>query len=394
MKEILKKVEQLTAEVEAEVIALRREFHQHPELGFEEENTGRKVAEYLENLGITVETGVGRTGVVGLLAGENPGPVIALRADMDALPVTEKTGVEYASQIPGKMHACGHDGHTSILLGTAKVLSQLRSELKGSVKFIFQPAEEGPGGALPMLEAGVLENPHVDAIFGLHLWPDFKPGQIGLGYGAVMAAPDKFVVKIKGKGGHGSAPHEAIDSITIAAQVINGLQHIASRQIIPTQPVVITIGTITGGYRYNIIADEVEMTGTIRTLNPEVRTEIPQRMEEIIKGITSGFGAEYEFEYIKMYPPLVNHQEMAEYVENIGRQVLGSEGVQLIKDPVMGGEDFAYYLEQIPGAFFRLGSNSGPETSYPLHHPQFNIDEKALVTGMRVLCNLALNYKG
>jgi amidohydrolase len=379
--------------VEAEVIALRREFHQNPELGFEEVETANRVAAYLRELGIEVQTGVGKTGVVGLLQGGQPGPVIALRADLDALPITEKTGVEYVSQCAGKMHACGHDGHTAILMGTAKVLSQLKQEIKGAVKFIFQPAEEGPGGALPMIEEGVLENPKVDAIFGLHIWPGFKTGEIGLGYGAVMAAPDQFVLKIIGKGGHGSQPHETVDAIAVTAQVISSLQQVVSRQIVPTQPVVLTIGTIHGGYRHNVIADEVEMTGTVRTLSPIIRDEVPQRMEEVIKGITSAFGATYELQYTRLYPPVINDQKMAELVEEVGRKTLGATAVVAIEEPTMGGEDFAYFLEKIPGAFFRLGCSNGPETNYPLHHPQFNLDEAGLIHGVKVLCNLVFDYQ-
>lgn len=386
-------IAQLAQQIEGEVIALRREFHQKPELGFEETETAGRVAAYLRDLGLDVRTGVAKTGVVGLLQGDHPGPVLALRADMDALPVTEKTGAGYASQSPGKMHACGHDGHTAILMGTAKVLSRMKGELKGTVKFIFQPAEEGPGGALPMIEEGVLDNPRVDAIFGLHIWPGFRTGEIGLGYGAIMAAPDQFVLKIIGKGGHGSQPHETVDAIAVTAQVISSLQQIVSRQIIPTQPVVLTIGTIHGGYRHNVIADEVEMTGTIRTLDPAVREEVPQRIEEIVKGITSAFGATYELQYTRLYPPVVNHREMAELVEEVGRKTLGASAVVAIDAPTMGGEDFAYFLERVPGAFFRLGCSNGPETNYPLHHPQFNLDEAGLINGVKVLANLVFAYQ-
>lgn len=390
---IKEKVEHLAAVVEEEVIALRREFHENPELGFEEVETSKRVAAYLNELGIQVETGVAGTGVVGILKGDQPGPVIAMRADMDALPVLEKTGAEYASKVEGKMHACGHDGHTAILLGTAKVLSQLTAELKGTIKFIFQPAEEGPGGALPMIEAGVLMNPVVDVIFGLHIWPGFQVGELGLGYGAVMAAPDEFKLKIIGKGGHGSAPHETVDPLPIAAQVITGLQHIVSRQVSPTQPAVVSIGTIKGGYRHNIIADEVEMTGTVRTLSTEMRDQIPQRIEEIVKGITSAYGADYELRYNCQYPPVVNHQRIAELVEKVGHDLLGSNGVRYVEEPKMGGEDYAYFLEKVPGVFFWLGCTSGPESNYPLHNPQFNLDEKGLINGVKMFCNLAFAYQ-
>lgn len=394
MEKIREKIANLAEQIEGEVIALRRRFHENPELGFEEAETSKCVAAYLRELGIEVQTGVGKTGVVGLLTGDQPGPVVALRADMDALPVTEKTGVEYSSKCPGKMHACGHDGHTAILLGTAKVLSQLKHEIKGTVKFIFQPAEEGPGGALPMIEEGVLENPKVDAIFGLHIWPGFKTGEIGLGYGAVMASPDQFVLKIQGRGGHGSQPHETVDAIAVTAQVISSLQQIVSRQIVPTQPVVLSIGTIHGGYRYNVIADEVEMTGTVRTFSPAVRDEVPKRMEEIVKGVTAAFGATYELQYTRQYPPVINHQKMAELVEEVGRKTLGSNAVVAIEEPTMGGEDFAYFLENVPGAFFRLGCSNGPETNYPLHHPQFNLDEAGLIYGVKVMANLVFDFTG
>ncbi len=391
VEKIHKEITNLAEKIEDEVISLRREFHQNPELGFEEVETAKKVADYLTRLGLDVETGIARTGVVGILKGDLPGPVIALRADMDALPIIEKTGVEYASKVSGKMHACGHDGHMAMLLGTAKILSQLRSQLKGTVKFIFQPAEEGLGGAQPMIEEGVLD-PKVDAIFGIHLWPGYQSGTIVLKYGAMMAAPDHFILKIKGKGGHGSAPHETVDAIAVSAQVISALQQIVSRQITPTQPVVVSIGTINGGYRDNVIADEVKMTGTVRTLCPDLRDEIPRKMEEIIKGVTTAFGADYELEYKQLYPPIINDDKMVNLVKEVGEKVLGLEKVNVIKEPVMAGEDFAYFLEKVPGTFIHLGCSSGPETSYPLHNPKFNMDEKALISGVMTFCNLVFAY--
>lgn len=382
------RIAQLTSAIEQEIIALRRKLHEHPELGFEEYETAKTVAAYLESLGIEVQTGIAKTGVVGILRGAKPGPVIAMRADMDALPIAEKTGVEYCSRVEGKMHACGHDSHTAILLGTAKVLSELKAELPGTIKFIFQPAEEGPGGAMPMIEEGVLENPHVDAIFGLHVWPEYRTGEIGLSYGVQMASPDQFALKIKGKGGHGSAPHETVDAIVVAAQVITGLQQIVSRKIIPTQPVVLTVGTIKGGYRYNVIADEVEMTGTIRTLDNEVRKQIPELIKEITGGITAAFGASYELEYTYMYPPLFNNRKMAGLVEQVTKNVLGPQSVQIVEKPSMGGEDFAYFLEKVPGAFLFLGCSNSAETEFPPHNPWFNLDEKAMANGIQIFCNL------
>ena len=391
---IKEKIAQLTNAVTPEIIALRRDFHQHPELGFEEFETGKKVANFLANLGIEVQTGVAKTGVLGVLRGGKPGPVIALRADMDALPIVEKTGAEYASTVEGKSHACGHDGHTAILLGVAKVLNELRAELPGTIKFIFQPAEEGPGGALPMIEEGVMENPHVDAIFGLHIWPTFKVGEIGISYGVQMASPDKFVLRIKGKGGHGSAPHETVDAIAVAGQIITGLQQIVSRKIDPLDPVVVTIGTISGGYRYNVIADEVEMTGTIRTLSNEVRQQIPSLIKEIVGGITSAYGATYELDYIFMYPPLINDRKMVELVMGVSKEVLGPDSVSIIEKPSMGGEDFAYFLEKVPGAFIFLGSSNSPETEFPPHNPHFDFDESIMAKGVEMFANLVFAYRG
>ncbi len=392
MENINKKIANLAENIEDEVISLRREFHQEPEMGYKEVKTAKKVADYLTKLGLEVKTGIAKTGVMGVLTGDLPGPVIALRADMDALPVIEKSGAEYASKISGMMHACGHDGHMAMLLGTAKVLSKLKSELRGTVKFIFQPAEEGLGGALPMIEEEVLKNPDVDAVFGIHLWPGYKTGTVVLKFGAMMAAPDHFILKIKGKGGHGSAPHQTVDAITVSAQVISALQQIVSRQITPTQPVVVSIGTINGGYRDNVIADEVEMTGTVRTLSNDVRDEIPKRMDEIIKGITVAFGADYELEYKRFYPPVINDDKMVKLVKELGAKVLGDEMVAMLKEPVMAGEDFAYFLEKVPGTFIHLGCSGDPKTSYPLHNPLFNIDEKALVSGVKIFSNLVFAY--
>ncbi|WP_134702430.1 M20 family metallopeptidase [Ammoniphilus sp. YIM 78166] len=375
-----------------QVIAWRRDFHQHPELSFEEVRTSQAVAKHLQNLGLEVQTGVGRTGVVGVLRGKEPGPTIALRADMDALPMQDQKNVAYQSTVPGKMHACGHDAHTSIVMGAAQFLTQVMPPQKGNIKFIFQPAEEGGGGARVMMDDGVLQNPKVDAIAGLHVFPAVPTGSITAVKGVGCAAADFIGMKIMGKGGHAAHPHTAVDSITVTAQVITALQHIASRQVDPLDSVVITIGTINGGAANNIIAQEVSLTGTVRTLNPALREQMPGKIEQVIKGVTEAMGATYEFTYEMGYPSIINDDQMVELVLQTADQVLGQGKWSLVK-PSMGGEDFSYYTHEVPGVFFRLGvGNPEKNTTYPLHHPLFDVDEDALPIGIALLSATALNY--
>ncbi len=377
-----------------EFVAFRRDFHKHPEFGLEEERTSAIVADYLKSLGIEVIHPVlEKSGVLGILRGGKLGKTVALRADIDALSIPEQSGVPYASTIPGKMHACGHDGHTATLMGVAKLLSEMKDEIPGTVKFFFQPAEEGPGGALPMIEAGVMENPHVDAAMGLHLGTDLPTGHIGVRAGANSAGTDSIEIKITGKGGHGAHPHKSIDAIVAAGHVIVALQTIASREIDPLGSVVLTLGTVNGGYRGNVIADTVVFTGTVRTLDPEVRASMPGRIERILDGVCSAFRAKFELTYNNGYPSVINDAGMADLLESVGQRVLGADKVHRVPNPSMGGEDFAYFAEKAPSVFFRLGAaNEAKECIYPGHHPKYNFDEDAIPVGMAVLTEAALEF--
>ncbi len=384
-------IKQMASSLQDRLVQIRRTLHQHPELGFEEEQTGALVADTLRGLGLEVQTGVAKTGVVGLLRGAKPGKTVALRADMDALPVTELNQHEYRSKTPGKMHACGHDAHVTTLLGTAMVLSQLRDQLAGNVKFIFQPAEEGPGGAEQMVAEGVLENPKVDAIVGAHVWPGIPAGRVGVAPGPMMAAPDTMNLKIIGRGGHGAEPHLTIDAVAISAQVITALQNIVSRMRNPMDPVVVTIGSIHGGTRFNVIAQEVEMAGTVRTFNPETRKKMPGLIEKVVAGVCSSFDAKYEFQWIPSYPATVNEPAVTEVVRQAAVSILGDDSVLTELEPSMGGEDFSYFLARVPGCFFRLGVGNDRKATFPLHHPQFDVDESALSSGVAVFAQSTLD---
>jgi amidohydrolase len=344
-------------------------------------------------LGLEVKRNIANTGVVGLLAGGSGGKTIALRADMDALPIQDEKKVVYASRILGKMHACGHDAHTAILLGTAMVLSRIKDRLKGSVKFIFQPAEETVGGAEPMIREGVLENPKVDAIFGLHMAPDIETGRIGVKYGMANASSDTFRIVVKGRAAHGASPHLGVDAIAVTAQVINCLQLLISREVDPLDSAVLTIGTINGGTQSNIICDRVQMTGTLRSLNPVVRKRIIERVKQLLTGITQNFGGDCLLSLTPGYPPLFNHSEMVELVERAAKGVIGEENVVRISRPSMGVEDFAYFLQKVQGAFWRLGCrNPSKNIEYPGHNPLFDIDEDALAIGVAVHVKTVMEF--
>ncbi|WP_235864026.1 M20 metallopeptidase family protein [Sutcliffiella halmapala] len=375
--------------LESELTALRRDFHQHPELGFEEQRTAAIVADYLETLGLEVERNVAKTGVIGLLKGKEPGPTFALRADMDALPILDEKEVEYSSRNEGKMHACGHDAHTTILLGAAKLLTEQGIE-KGNVKFVFQPAEEGQGGASAMIEGGALRN--VDAIAGLHVNTGIDTGNITVSSERVgCGAADFFSLKIIGSGGHAAHPHMTVDSIAVAGQILTALQNISSRQVNPTDPIVVTVGSIHGGNASNVIAPIVEMTGTVRTLNPELRKKVPSMMKKIIKGTTEAFGATYDFDFQYKFPSILNDDALTELVVQTADDVLG-EGHSSREKPGLGGEDFSFYTELVPAVFFRLGVGNDDMVRYPGHHPKFDIDEKALPYGSAMLAKVALNF--
>lgn len=372
--------------IKNEIIEIRRDIHQHPELGFEVHRTAKKVANHLTSLGMDVKTGVGKTGVTGELKGANPGPTIALRADMDALPIQETGDAPYKSIHDGMMHACGHDGHTAILLGAATVISSMAQHLHGNVRFIFQPAEEGDGGARFMIEDGCLDD--VDEIYGLHLWNYQAYGHIGVKSGPIMAAADGFHIHIKGKGGHGAAPQGTVDAISISGHVINALQTIVSRNTNPLENTVLTIGKINGGYNFNIIADEVKMEGTARSYTEENRQMIKTRMNEILVGIGKSFGATITLDYWDGYPPTVNHNIQTQKVKKAICQVTDHEGCKPYLS--MGGEDFSYYLQERPGSFFFVGSSpEGQEPmSVPHHCSHFDFDERALFIGASIFIQL------
>lgn len=374
-----------------QMVVWRRDFHQHPELGHEEFRTSAIVADHLMRLGIELKTGVGGTGVVGLLRGAQPGPTFLLRADMDALPIPEaEKGIDYGSNYDGKAHLCGHDAHTSMLMGAAQLLAE-RGVPSGQIKFMFQPAEETLSGAPAMIADGVLEHPRVDAAAALHITPANAVGQVSVVQGPAWAASNALRIRIIGRGGHAAAPHLTVDSVPIAAQVISALQQIASRQVNPLDSVVVTIGKISGGYARNIIAPEVELLGTVRTLNPAVRSQMKDRIEAIVRGVTAAFGASYELEFDDGSPVLVNDNGMTELLVRTSDELLG-EGRLVPCTTSMGSEDFAFVAERVPSVMFRLGTNSGESTAYPLHHPSFNLDEDALPYGAAMLAATALSY--
>ena len=382
------------SKIEPEIIKTRRALHQKPELAYKENETAKLVADRLEALGIQVKRGVGGTGVVGILKGSKKGRVVALRADMDGLPVEELADVEFRSKVKGVMHACGHDTHVAMLLGAARILSEHKDQLAGTVKFLFQPAEEhgGRGGAMPMIEDGAMENPKVDYVFGLHIDSTRKSGEFGIRGGAVMAAPDTFKVKIVGRGGHGSAPHETIDPVYIAAQLILALQGISSRMIDPVRPFVISVGAFHAGTKENIIPDYAMLDGTIRTLDEETRKRAKAKVAEVAKGVCQAFGAKAEVEFEKdAYPVTVNDVKTTEKAAGLLKRIPGTK-VKWI-EPILGGEDFSRFLLKAPGTFYFLGTdNPSKGCVYPNHSSKFKVDEDVLKVGSASLAMLAFEF--
>ena len=370
------------------IYSYRRDFHQYPELSFQEYRTAETISKHLESFGIEHRTGVGKTGVVGeIIFGD--GPTIALRADMDALPIQEVGDLEYKSKNEGVMHACGHDGHMAILLGAANALSKNEKLKKGKVRFIFQPAEEGAGGARYMIKDGCLDQ--VDEIYGLHLWNYQPVGEIGVKNGPIMAAADMFDIIIKGKGGHGATPQGTVDAIVVASNLITMLQTIVSRNTNPLDNTVVTIGEINGGQNFNVIADEVRLTGTTRAYTENNRNMIKKRMQDIIDGVSKSFGAEIVLKYKEGYPPTVNHEDPTKLVLEASSMVVGKgAGYPYLS---MGGEDFSYYLQKVPGCFFFVGSAPDKNNilSTPHHCSHFDIDERSLLIGASVYVNLIDN---
>jgi amidohydrolase len=381
-------MEDLTAEIESmtpSLVAWRRDFHRHPELAFEELRTSAVIRAFLESLGIEVRS-CGRTGLRGILRGGRPGRTVALRADMDALPVEELTDHDYRSENAGIMHACGHDGHMAILMGAARALAAHRDELPGTVVFLFQPSEENPpGGASLMIEEGALDG--VDAIFGLHLWQPLPTGVVGVRAGAAMAQADEFQVVVRGHGGHASQPNLTVDPVVAASHVVVAAQTIVSRFTNPLEPAVVSFTTIHGGRIHNIIPDEVTMTGTVRTFEPATQLVVKQRLGEVCEATCRLFGATAAFTYDDGYPPVINDVASVELVGHVAARELGGAAVQSVA-PVMAGEDFAYYLQRVPGAFALLGVGTG--RPHPHHNARFNIDESVLPLGVRLMTAVAL----
>ena len=370
------------------IIKTRRDIHKHPELSFKEFRTSKLVADKLESYGMQVERNIGKTGVVGTLSGNKKGKTIALRADMDALPIQETGNISYKSINDGVMHACGHDAHVAMLLGAAEALSTMKDEINGIVKFIFQPAEEGYGGARYMIEDGAIDN--VDEIYGLHVWNYQESGTVGVQSGPVMAAADMFTIKIKGIGGHGATPQGTIDCVVVASHLIQALQTIVSRNTNPLESTVVTIGQINGGYNFNIIADEIILKGTTRAYTLENKKLIKEKMKTIILGIEKTFGAKIKLKYKDGYPPVINNPMTTEKISEAAKCVVGDKKV--IKPYLsMGGEDFSYFSEKVPGCFFFLGTapkNTAP-MSVPQHCSHFNIDENAMLIGSSIFIEVA-----
>lgn len=379
---------------QAYITGLRREFHQYPELSGHEERTARRVCEELQKLGIAeIRRNIAGHGVVAVI-GSGAGPTVALRADMDALPIAERTGVPFSSKHDGVMHACGHDSHTAMLLGAAKMLKEAEAQLPGKVVLIFQPAEENApiGGAKPMMEAGALDDPQPDAVFGLHVWPDLPVGQVGVKAGYLMGASDRFSIRIQGKGGHASMPHETIDAALVAVQIAQVLQTIVSRNVNPMEAGVVTIGKIEAGSRYNVIADEALMEGTVRSFHPDVRALIEKRFAQVVEHVAQSMGAQATIMYQRGYPVVNNDEGATEIVRSAVTRVAGEQALAPI-DPALTAEDFAFYLERFPGAFFWLGCGFDDKSkNYPLHHPLFLVDERVLPIGAELLAETAVQF--
>jgi len=373
------------AKLQTQLVHWRRKLHQYPELGFKEVLTADFIAEKLNDWGIEYQTSIAKTGIVATIKSHHQGKVLAIRADMDALPIQEENEVSYCSKHDGLMHACGHDGHTAIALGIAYYLAHNRDKFQGIVKIIFQPAEEGPGGAKPIIEAGVLQNPEVDAIIGLHLSNNLPLGTIGVREGALMAAVECFKCEILGKGGHGAIPNQTIDSIVVGSHIVNALQTIVSRNISPIDSAVVTVGTFHSGTALNVIADTAKISGTVRYFNPTLEKYIGERIEAIISGICQSHGAKYKLDYWQLYPPVINHPRITQLVKSVALEIVETPLGVVPECQTMGGEDMSFFLQEIPGCYFFLGSaNAQKGLDYPHHHPRFDFDETALSLGVEI----------
>jgi amidohydrolase len=371
---------------------LRRDFHRHPEVGFQEVRTAGIVSQELNELGLEVTTGVAKTGVVGLLETPRPGPVVLVRFDMDALPIIEETGAEYTSQNPGVMHACGHDGHTAIGLSVARLLSKRIDELSGAVKFVFQPAEEGLGGAEGMIAEGVLVNPRPDITLALHLWNEKPVGWFGVTPGPLMAASEVFQIRLEGKGGHGALPHLAVDPILAASQIVSALQSISARNISPLKSAVVSVTSINAGETFNVIPQTLEMKGTIRTFEKDIRQVVIERFREIVQGVGETMGCQVEIDLQMLTPAVVNDPDITQRVCEEGKRIIPDAFIDT-SIRTMVSEDMAYMMQDIPGCYFLVGSaNPAKGLDAPHHHPRFDIDEEALPNGVALLAGVIASY--
>jgi amidohydrolase/hippurate hydrolase len=396
LSDLIRSVKQHTEAIYPKIVDLRREIHRHPELSYQEYQTSALIRDYLSGIGIAPEPQLLETGVVALLHGEgenHSGKTVALRADIDALPVLEENGHDFCSLEKGKMHACGHDMHTAMLLGTATVLSAMKTELGGDVLLVFQPAEEkAPGGAKPLIEAGLLARYRPDAIFAQHCFPNVQTGSIALCKGSFMAAADELYITVHGQGGHASAPHKTADPVIAAAHIITSVQYLVSRVAPPHEPAVVSIASINGGFATNVIPGMVTMSGTMRTMNEDVRTLLQERLRQTVSHVAEAFGVKAELEIRTGYPVLYNDPSMTGFVIDAGREFLGTDHV-LESEPLMTAEDFAYYLRECPGSFWQIGTGTvNPAPGNLLHSPTFNPDEKALLSGVGVMSYVALRF--
>jgi amidohydrolase len=388
---MLAEIKDLAQKFTPRLIEIRRHLHAHPELSGKEHQTSAYIAGVLSSCGLSVQEAVGKTGVVGELVGKGGDRrILAIRTDMDALPIQENLQLDFASANPGIMHACGHDVHATLGMGTAMVLSQLESGLPGNVRFLFQPAEEIALGAKWMVQDGAMKN--VDAIYGVHVFPSIPARQIGIRYGALTSAADNLEIVIQGESGHGARPHQAIDAIWIAAQVITSLQQAISRTQNPLHPIVLSLGQIEGGRAHNVIADRVTMKGTVRSLHPESYDNLPGWIENIVQGVCQIYGAKCQVDYRRGVPSVHNDDTLTQIIEVATREAWGNESVQILPEPSLGAEDFSVYLDNVPGCMFRLGVGHENKTNYPLHHPKFEIDEEAILTGVVTMAYAAYKY--
>jgi amidohydrolase len=389
---MLTRIKKIANNLAPRLVEIRRHIHSHPELSGQEYQTAAFVAGVLSSSGLHVVEGVGKTGVIGELHSTHPDDrMLAIRTDMDALPIQERSGLEYASRIEGVMHACGHDVHTTVGLGTAMVLSQIADELGGKIRFLFQPAEEIAQGANWMVEDGAMNN--VAAILGVHVFPSIPAGSVGIRYGALTAAADDLEIIILGESGHGARPHEAVDAIWIASQVITALQQAISRTQNPLRPVVLSIGKINGGRAANVIADKVQLLGTVRSLHPETRAQLPNWIENIVANVCNSYDAKYQVNYRQGVPSVQNDYALTQLLQSSAEEAWSSDRVQVLPEPSLGAEDFSVYLDYAPGSMFRLGVGYKDRIiNHPLHHPQFEVDESAIITGVVTLAYAAYKY--